>query len=143
MIPLTAGPDDEPLVDINVERNPNIKFLHITNIRVLSPFTGGSCKDTEELTWLKHFLSDVGESCRLERIELEVNVSNRDKDRIIDWSPWEDVDRILVGTNFKSLRNVSIELYRVYGPGTYFETRENVARRFPSLRAGGVSVDVD
>jgi hypothetical protein len=143
VIPLTVGPDDDPLVDINFGRNPNIKSLHITNIQAQSPFTEGSLKDTEELRWLKHFLSDVGELCRLEEIKLEVNVSNSDKDRIIDWSPWEDVDRILVGTNFKSLRQVGIELYEMYSPRSYDETCENVARRFPLLRAGGVSVDID
>jgi hypothetical protein len=142
VIPLTAGFDDEPLADFNVERNPNIKSLHITDIQMLSPLSGNH-KDTEELRWLKHFLSDVGESCRLEEIKLEVDISNHAEDRIMDWSPWEEVDRILVGMNFKSLRKVDIDLRDTYGTGNYPESCENVARRFPLLRADGVSVDVE
>jgi hypothetical protein len=142
---LTVGPDDNPLVDINVGRNSNIKSLHITDIEVRSPFTEGSHKDAEELRWLNHFLSDVGESCRPERIKLEINCHHidRNQDPIYDWSSWEGVDRILVGTNFKSLREVSIEVFKMSGSGRYFEACENLARRFPLLRAGGVSVDVD
>jgi len=102
---------------------------------VWSSFTEGSHKDTEELRWLKHFLSDVGESCQLERIKLEVHSPDRDhnKDPIIDWFPWESVDCILVGTNFKSLREVSIELFGLSSLRSYFETCENMVYKFPLL----------
>jgi hypothetical protein len=91
----------------------------------------------------KHFLSDVGESCRLEEIKVDLEISGRDGP--IDWSPLEGVDRILAGTNFKSLGKVYIELFNSgsSGPEWYPEKCENAARRFPLLRTGGVSVDVD
>jgi hypothetical protein len=134
----TVGPDDPP-VSINVGRNPNIKSLHIANIRVWSPFTERSPEEVLEL--LKHFLSDIGESCRLEGIKLDLQISVRDGP--IDWSPLEGIDRILAG--MKSLGKVYIELFNsgLSSPNWYPEMRENVARRFPLLRAGGVLVDVD
>jgi hypothetical protein len=138
----TVWPDDNP-AGINIGRNPNIKSLHIANIRVQSPFTERSPEDGEVLELLKHFLSDVGESCRLEGIKLDLE--NSDHDGPIDWSPLEGVDRILAGTNFKSLGKVHVELFNSgsSGPGWYSEMCENVAHRFPLLRTGGVSVDVD
>jgi|SRR5882762_8197381 len=139
----TVWPDDNPPVGINVGRNPNIKSLHIANIQVQSPYTERSPEDKEVLELLKHFLSDVGESCRLEEIKLDLEISGRDGP--IDWSPLEGVDRILAGTDFKSLGKVYIELFnsRSSGSDWYSEMCENVARRFPLLRTGGVSVDVD
>jgi hypothetical protein len=139
----TVRPDDNPPIGINVGRNPNIKSLHIANIRVQSPFTERSPEDGV-LELLKHFLSDVGESCQqLEGIKLDLEISGRDGP--IDWSPLEGVDRILAGTDFKSLGKVYIELFnsRSSGSDWYSEMCENVARRFPLLRTGGVSVDVD
>ena len=139
----TVGPDDKPPVGINVRHNPNIKSLHIANIWVQSPFTERSPKDREVLELLKHFLSSVGESCRLEVIKLNLEISGRNGS--IDLSPLEGVDRILVGMNFKSLGKVYIETFNSgsHGPGWYPEMCENVARRFPLLRAGGVEVVID
>ena len=139
----TVRPDDNPPVGINVGRNPNIKSLHIANIRVQSPFTERSPEDGEVLELLKHFLSNIGESCQLEGIKLDLEISDRDGP--IDWSPLEGVDHILAGMNFKSMGKVYIELFNSGSsdPEWYPETCENVARRFPLLRAGGVLVDVD
>jgi len=129
-------------VGINVRRNSNIKSLHIANIWVHSPFTV-SPEDGDVLELLKHFLSDVGESCRLEGINLELWISVCDEP--VDLSPLEGVDSILAGTNFKSLGKVYIELFNSGSSDSdwYPEMCENVARSFPLLRAGGVSVDVD
>ena len=129
---LTVGPDDNPPVGINVRRNPNIKSLHIANIQVQSPFTERRPED-EVFELLKHFLSDVGESCQLEGIKLNLEISGRDEP--IDWSPLEGVDRILVGMNFKSLGKVYIERFNSEssGPEWYSEMCENVACRFPLL----------
>jgi hypothetical protein len=138
-----VGPDDNPLVGINIGRNPNIKSLHIANIRMQSPFTERRPEDEEVLELLKHFLSDVGGLCRLEKIKLDLKISGRHGP--IDWSPLDGVDRILAGTDFKSLGTVYIELFSFgsFKYDWYPEACENVARRFPLLRAGGVSVDVD
>jgi hypothetical protein len=138
----TVEPDDDPVVDINVERNPNVKSLHIKDIRLESPLTKGSHQDIKEFRFLMGFLSDIGESCRLEELKLDVGISMCDEERI-DGSPWERLDCILAGTNFKSLRKVDIELFPFgsTSPDWLDGICANVVRRLPLLRAGGVSVE--
>ena len=94
--------DDDSVVSINFGRNPNIKSVHLTNIHV-GAMPGAEMTD---LKWLMHFLSDIGESSRVEEIKLHVYIL----DNTVDWSPWEGVDHILTGTNFQSLRKVEVEL---------------------------------
>ena len=87
------------------------------------------------------FLSDIGDSCRLEEIKLDVDIPGHEG---IDRSLWEGVDRILTGTNFKFLRKVDIEFVPDgwLSKNWFREDFEDVVRRLPLLRAGGISVDV-
>jgi hypothetical protein len=93
---------DGSVVRINFGRNPDIKSVHLTDIRV------GANSDVEitELKWLIHFLSDIGESSRVEEIKLDVHIC----DNTVDWSLWKGVDHILAETNFLSLRKVDVEI---------------------------------
>src|SRR6266478_2381962 len=85
---------DDSVISINFGRNPNIKSMHLTSIRVGAEPGAETCAETAELKWLMHFLSDIGESSRVEEIKLDVDVL----DSTVDWSPWEGVDHILAGT---------------------------------------------
>ena len=132
----TVKGDDDPVVNINIGHNPNVKSLHIIDIQVPSP-TEGSHQDMEEFRLLLHLLSDIGESCRLEELKLDMGISLCDEEPI-DGSPWERLDRILAGINFKFLRKLDIEVFPF---GSYPDCLDgicaNVVRRFPLLRAGG------
>jgi hypothetical protein len=134
VIHLTGGPD---VIDINVRRNPNIKSVHIKEIWLPSPMS----EKNYQSRMLLHFLSDIGDSCRLEEIKLDVDIPKREG---IDQSLWEGVDQILTGANFKFLRKVDIE----FVPDGWLSKKwvcadcEDVVRRLPLLRAGGISVDV-
>ena len=61
---------DDSIVSINFGRSPDIKSVHLTDIRV------GTNPDVNmtELKWLMHFLSDIGESSRVEEIKLDVDI---------------------------------------------------------------------
>ena len=137
IIHLTVEPDDDLVVGINVGRNPNIKFVHIKEIWLPSPMNDKK----DQLRMLLHFLSDIGDSCHLEEIKLDVDIPGREG---IDRSLWEGVDQILTGTNFKFLRKVDIE----FVPDGWLSKNwfradcEDVVHRLPLLRAGGISVDV-
>jgi hypothetical protein len=138
----TVGLDDDPVVDINVGRNPNIKSLHIIDIRLPSPVAKGSHQDMEEFRLLLRLFSDIGESCRLEELKLDVGVSMRDEEPM-DGSPWGCLDHILAGKNFKFLRKLDIEVFpfELYSPDWLDGICANVVRRFPLLQARGVSVE--
>lgn len=137
----TVDPDANPVVDINIGHNPNVKSLHILDIHVPSPVTEGSYQDMEKFRLLLRLFSDIGESCRLEELKLNVSISMCDEEPT-DGSPWERLDRILAGTNFKFLRKLDIEVF----PGGWYDSPwldgicANVVRWLPLLRAGGVSV---
>jgi len=94
--------DDDPVISINFRHNPDIKSVHLTDICV----GANPSIEIAELKWLMHFLSNIGESSRVEEIKLHVYIL----DNTVDWSPWEGVDHILTGTNFQSLRKVEVEL---------------------------------
>lgn len=127
------------MVDINVDPNPSIKFVHIKEIEIWAP------SPTEEKRYqfrlLLQFLSDIGVSCRLEEIKLDVYIPGYGG---VDRSLLESVDQILTGTNFKFLRKVDIEFVSDGWFSTHWsrKDREDVVRRLPLLRAGGISVDV-
>jgi hypothetical protein len=128
------------MVRINFGRNLGIKSVHLTDIPV---GTKPGIDDMPELKWLMHFLSDVGESSQVEEIQLDVDVS----DEKVDWSPWEGVDHILAGTNFKSLQMVDFDLlgWQVgsFDPEWFRMSGIGLAARLPLLQAGGVLVHVD
>ena len=94
--------DGDSVVSIDFGRNPDIKSVHFTDIQV------GIRHDAEvpELKWLTHFLSDIGQSSRVEEVKVDVVIA----DNAVDWSPWEGVDHVLTGTNFRYLRKVDIEI---------------------------------
>ena len=126
---------DGSVVRINFGRNPDIKSVHLTDIRV------GANSDVEmtELKWLIHFLSDIGESSRVEEIKLDVYIL----DNTVDWSPWEGVDHILTGTNFQSLRKVDVELsfwrIELFGGSNCFRAScGDLAASLPLLQARGI-----
>jgi hypothetical protein len=126
--------DDDSVVSINFGRNPNIKSLHLTNIHV-GAMPGAEMAD---LKWLMHFLSDIGESSRVEEIKLDADIL----DNTVDWSPWEGVDHILTGTNFQSLRKVDIELsfsmIGLFHPNWFHASCRDLAASLPLLQARGI-----
>jgi hypothetical protein len=134
-----TGRLDDPVVDINVGPNPNIKFVHIKEVEIWGPSSRKAKRHQFRL--LLHFLSDIGDSCRLEEIKLDVYIPGHEG---IDRSLLEEVDQILTGTNFKFLRKVDIESVSDGWLGKNWSRKdcEDVVRRLPLLRAGGISVDV-
>jgi hypothetical protein len=125
---------DDSVVSINFGRNPDIKSMHLTGISV------GAKPSVmmAELKWLMHFLSDIGESSRVEEIKLDVEIS----DSTVDWSSWEGVDHILAGTNFQSLRNVDVELscwqMGSSDPDWFRASCRGLASNLPLLQAAGI-----
>ena len=112
--------------------------MHLTDIRVGTR----SGVEMAELEWLMHFLSDIGESSRVEEIKLDVHILD-DK---VDWSLWEGVDYILTGANFQSLRNVDVEL-SYFGTGLsdadwFDEGCRGLAASLPLLQAKGILGDI-
>jgi hypothetical protein len=132
----TVDPDADPVASINIGRNPNVKSLHILDFHIPSPVTGGSYQDMLRL------FSDIGESCRLEELKLDVSISMCNEEPI-DGSPWERLDRILAGTNFKFLRKLDIIVFPsgLHSSDWLDGICASVVRWLPLLRAGGVSVE--
>jgi hypothetical protein len=130
---------DDSVISINFGRNPNIKSVHLTSIRVGAE----PGAETAELKWLMHFLSDIGESSRVEEIKLDVDVL----DSTVDWSLWEGVDHILAGTNFQSLRKVHVELsgWQIgsFDSDLFPASCRGLAASLPLLQAGGILVHID
>jgi hypothetical protein len=130
--------DEDSVVSINFRHNPDIKSVHFTNIRVGNRL-GVHMAD---LKWLMHFLSDIGKSCQVEEIMLDVYFL----DNTPDWSHWEGVDRILTGTNFGSLQGVDVDISgRQRGrsnPDWYPVSCRGLAASLPLLQARGILGDV-
>ena len=89
----TVDPDADPFANINFGRNPNVKSLHILDIRVPSSVTEASYLDMEKFRLLLCLFSHIGESCRLEELKLDVSISMCNEEPM-DGSPWERLDRI-------------------------------------------------
>jgi hypothetical protein len=130
--------DDDSVVSINFGRNPDIKSVHFTNIRV----GNRSVVYMADLRWLMHFLSDIGQSCQVEEIMLDVYFL----DNTPDWSHWEEVDCILTGINFGSLRGVGVQISgRQLGRSDtdwYPASCRGLAASLPLLQARGILEDI-
>jgi len=125
--------DDEPVISINFGRNPDIKSMHLTNISMEGK--RDSHFNMAELEWLMHFLSDIGESSRVEEIKLDVFIG----DETVDWSPWERVDHILAETSFQSLRKVDIGISGLsLGLSEFCMNCRRLAAKLPLLQASGI-----
>jgi hypothetical protein len=130
----TVYPGADPVIEINIGHNPNVKSLHILDNHIPSSVTEGRDQDMEKFLRL---FSDIGESCRLEELKLNVTICHEDGSSL-----WERLDRILAGTNFKFLRKLDIEIYPSgpYSSDWFDGICANVVRWLPLVRAGGVSV---
>ena len=134
-------PGDNPVLGINIGRNPNLKSLHMV-IRVPFPLAERSHQDLEEFRLFLRLISDIGESCRLEELKLEAEILMCDEE-LTEGSPWGRLDHILAGTNFKFLRKLDIKVYPSgpYSSDWFYGICANVVCWLPLLRAGGVSVE--
>jgi hypothetical protein len=130
---LTIGPsitDTSSHTDFGFEYNYGIKFLYLTRII--------KC-DHAEQPWLLRFLSNIGKSNRIEEINLEVDIPDCHVGPV-EWSDWEEVDSILAGAHFESLRKLDIVLWpRAH---SFRESCRNLVCMLPLVHARGVSVDV-
>jgi hypothetical protein len=81
-----------------------IKFLHLTNIQI------AGYRATKSLPWLLRFLSDIGKFNQLEDIKLEVGIPDYEEG-LVDWSDWKEVDYVLAGPHFKSLRSMTMTVF--------------------------------
>jgi hypothetical protein len=109
-----------------------IKFLHLTNI----------IRSANPIPWLLGFFSNIGESNRLEEIKLEVHIPDG-RSVLLDWSDWEEVDHVLAGAHFESLRKLDIELLPMgnSSPDSFDRTCRDLVRVLQSIKARGVSVN--
>jgi hypothetical protein len=121
---------------IGFEYNSGIKFLYLTRIK--------KCKRATEQPWLLRFLSNIGKSNRIEEINLEIDILNCHVGPV-EWSDWEEVDSILAGAHFESLRKLDIVLLprANFTPEWFRESCRNLVCMLPLVHGRGVSVDVD
>ena len=92
---------------------------------------------------LLHVLSSIGKhGSDLEVIKLDLDIPGSERGAM-DWSSWKGVDSILVGSSFKSLRKMDVELWsRQRNAGWFQETCKALVEVLSLLRARSVSVDV-
>ncbi|KIM91592.1 hypothetical protein PILCRDRAFT_810871 [Piloderma croceum F 1598] len=130
--------DTNSNTDFNFESNSGIKFHYLTDI-----IRTKSRQVTEPLPWLLRFLSNIGKFNQIEEIKLEVEIPDCD-DGPVEWSDWEEVDCLLAGAHFESLRKLNILLLpRATSTREWLlDGRRNLVRNLPLLGARGILVNV-
>jgi hypothetical protein len=132
----------EPMFNIKLEFNSNIRFLRLTNIHMLK--SGVVSPKSFGLIWLLRFLSNIDTSNKLEQIQLEA-IIGFDYRQACTASSWEQVDRLLAG-KFRKLQKLDIKLWSTTGERddsfAYSEIRQCMLDAHPLLVERGVSVDV-
>jgi len=86
-------------------------------------------------------LSNISKFNQIEEINLKVTIP----DGPMEWSDWEEVDSILAGAHFESLRKLNIELWPwgSYTPKFLRESCRNLVCMLLLVQARGVLVHVD
>ncbi|KAF8510305.1 hypothetical protein JB92DRAFT_2940755 [Gautieria morchelliformis] len=135
----------EPLFDIRLEFNSNIRFLRLTNMHVLAA-DGVMSPKSFGVIWLLRLLSNIDNSNKLEQVRFEIIICF-DYGEACSASGWGPVDCLLAG-KLRNLQKLDIQLWSTTGErddsfahrGS--EIRQCMLDACPLLVERGVSVDV-
>ncbi|KAF8479449.1 hypothetical protein JB92DRAFT_2837796 [Gautieria morchelliformis] len=128
--------------NINLELNPNIRVLRLTNISLAEPL-GDVDPRSIGMDWLLRFFSNIGTSNKIEQIQLEGLIGTEYRERC-SRSGWVQFDRLLAG-KFRKLQKLDIMLWATWHENNWFMYTMislNIRDAHLLLVERGVSVDV-